>query len=82
MKLANTVVSVLKPSPGRDFECLGVTSGVLHLFSALYQTRGDGGELFGIEPVTGAVIYHKVFASDRYSIPPIVSALQKPGMAR
>ncbi len=58
---------------GRSFAPLGVQSGVLHVFSHLAITSGDGGVLIGIEPTTGEELFQHWFDADRPSFPPVAT---------
>lgn len=59
-------------SDDRMIISLGIQEGVLHLFSEM-RNAGDGGRLIGIEPITGTVLFRRIFPIDRESIPPTSS---------
>lgn len=52
---------------------LGVSQGVLHLFSQL-PNAGDGGVLIGLEPISGASLFRHVYPALRESVPPGIGA--------
>lgn len=47
---------------GPMFECLGVQGGVLHVFA--FAQSGAGGELLGVEPLTGAILFRRQMPGD------------------
>ncbi len=67
-----TVRWTLEAERRRQFVNLGVNGGLVVLFSRLL-TGGDGGELFGIEPVSGTKLFHRVLPETRDSFPPVRS---------
>ncbi len=50
-------------SDGMLFEDLGVQAGVLHVFAFSQANEHPGGELIGIEPLTGAVVFRRPMAA-------------------
>jgi len=54
------------PNPtGLFYESLGVQAGVLHLFAPSPGAVSSRGELVGVEPLTGAVLFRRVIDGDR-----------------
>jgi outer membrane protein assembly factor BamB len=58
----------------RELQSLGIRDGVLHLFSAIESTGGDGGRLIGVEPRSGAILFTHVFDPLRDSMSPVSCA--------
>ncbi len=50
-------------SEGMLFKDLGVQAGVLHVFAFSQANEHPGGELIGIEPLTGAVVFRRPMAA-------------------
>lgn len=57
---------------GRAFYSLGVQAGLLQIFSE-HTSAADGGRLLGIEPLTGAVIYERIFGGQEASLSPVAA---------
>lgn len=64
------------PNPtGLFYDSLGVQSGVLHLCALSQSAQSIGGELLGVEPLTGAVLFRRVIEGDRPTPKPVPNHL-------
>lgn len=59
----------LPTDAGLMYESLGVQSGVLHLFAFAQASGQVAGELLGVEPLTGTVLFRRPMAGNRSNPP-------------
>ena len=55
-------------------ELIGFRDGVALFFDRL-DSRGDGGDLLAVEPVTGSVLWQRKLGSLRSAVPPVLSSV-------